>query len=240
MQDLEFKTGVIRPVECVKEGYALIKDDYWILFVVWIVGSILSSISLLTAAGAMMCGIFYCYLRAIDGNEVKFDDLWKGMQWFLPGLVVMLVIVVPILVVYGVVTVPVFMAAAMGGDLSDDELMRLLFGALAVEFVLLVIMVCLHTLLMFAFPLIVDRNLGAVAAMKMSARAVFKNMNGVLGLIMVNFGLVLVGVLAFCVGLYFVIPVVIAGNVVAYRKVFPKVDEGNYAPPPPDAYGGMV
>ena len=82
-------------------------------------------------------------------------------------------------------------------------------------------MVCFHTLLMFSFPLIVDRNLSAVKAMTTSARAVLRNLGGVVGLILVNFGLVLVGELAFCVGVYFVIPILIAGNVVAYRKVFP-------------------
>ena len=31
MQNTEFTTGQIRPIECVKEAWALIKDEYWLL-----------------------------------------------------------------------------------------------------------------------------------------------------------------------------------------------------------------
>jgi len=240
MQDLEFRTGVIKPVECVKEGFEIIKSDYWLLFAIWLVSGILGGISLLIASGAMICGAFYCYLRKIDGHPVNFDDLWKGMQWFVPGLVVMLVIVLPLLVVYGAITIPFLMAGAMGGRMSEDELVAMLVGTLAVELVLAVVMVCIHTLLMFAFPLIVDRNLGAIKAMTTSARAVFGNMGGVAGLFGVNFVLVLAGYLAFCVGVYFVIPIIIAGNVVAYRRVFPRVGHQSPAPPPPNSYAELA
>ena len=61
--------------------------------------------------------------------------------------------------------------------------MAMMIGALAVDFVLLIAVVCFHTLLMFSFPLIVDRNLSALQAMKMSAKAVWKNLGGVVGII---------------------------------------------------------
>ena len=83
-------------------------------------------------------------------------------------------------------------------------------------------MVCLHTLLIFTFPLIADKNVGAVQAIKTSVRAALKNLGGVAGLMGLNFVLVFAGYLAFCVGIYFVIPIITAGNVVAYRRVFPR------------------
>lgn len=238
MQNLDYRTGVIKPVECIKEAWALIKSDYWLLFAVMLVGWIIGAITLLILTGAMMCGIFYTYLRKIDGHEVKFEDLWKGMQWIVPGLVVMLIVAVPFLVVYGIMFVPFFLAGAMGSNLSQDELMGMMIGMFAVELVMAVVMVCVHTLIMFAFPLMVDRNLGPVKAMTTSARAVFGNMGGVVGLIVVNFGLVIAGYVALCIGIYFVIPVIIAGNVVAYRHVFPRYDDRIHEPPPISAYGG--
>ncbi|MBK7705181.1 MAG: hypothetical protein IPJ30_05230 [Acidobacteria bacterium] len=45
----------------------------------------------------------------------------------------------------------------------------------------------------------------------------------------------LAGMLAFCVGIYFVIPIIIAGNVLAYRKVFPAPGSTN-VPPAPNAF----
>ncbi|MFN2501874.1 MAG: hypothetical protein ABR530_07680 [Pyrinomonadaceae bacterium] len=238
MQDLNFTTGRIKAVECAKEGYELIKSDYWLLFAIWLVGGMIGGISLFIASGAMTAGTFYCYLKKIDGKPIKFDDLWKGMQWFLPGLVIMMIIIVPLLMVYLLIYVPVIIAAVMGSRLSQDELIAMLVGAVAIDLVLIVIMVCVHTLLVFAFPLIVDRNVGAFKAMTTSARAVVKNLGGVAGMIGVNFVLVFCGYALLCVGIYFVIPIIIAANLVAYRRVFPRL-EHNFGLPPSDVYRGL-
>ena len=222
MSQNDFQTGVIKPIECVKEGFELIKSDYWILFAATLVAGLIGAFTLYILFGAMACGMFYCYLRKIDGGSVLFDDLWKGFSWWLPGLIICLFLFVPMVIVYGIIYVPFILAAVMGPNLSSDELIGMMIGVMSVDLIFVIIMVCFHTLLMFSFPLIVDRNLSAVKAMTTSARAVLKNMGGVVGLILVNFGLVLLGELAFCIGIYFVIPVLVAGNVVAYRRVFPR------------------
>lgn len=239
MNDTEFRTGAIKPIECFKEAWELIKKDYWILFAVALVGAIIGGVSLYVLLGAMACGIFHCYLQSIDGKPVSFDGLWKGFSYFLPGLVVTLFIVIPMIIVYGIIYLPFVMSIVMGSKLSQDEFMAMLFGSLALDFVLIIIMVCFHTLLMFSFPLIVDRDLSGIQAIKTSARAVWKNMGGVVGLILVNFVLMILGYLAFCVGLYFVIPIILAGNAVAYRKIFPAPNARNFAPPPPNFYQGI-
>ena len=56
MQNLQFQRGVIKPVECVKEGYELIKSEYWLLFAIWLVGGMIGGVSFFIAAGAMTCG----------------------------------------------------------------------------------------------------------------------------------------------------------------------------------------
>lgn len=239
MQNLEFNSGVIKPVDCAREAWSAIKSDYWLLFAITIVGQLIGGISFFIVLGAMVCGIFCCYLKKIDGEAVLFDDLWKGFGWFWPGLCVTVAIVAPMFIVYAIIYVPVLMAMIMGTKLSEDELIAMLIGAAAVDLIFIVIMVCFHTLLIFSFPLIVDRGLGGISAMTTSARAVLKNLGGVAGLILVNFGLVLVGYAALCVGVYFVIPVIIATNVVAYRKVFPAFRKPNFSPPPPNAYRGI-
>jgi len=235
---MEFNRGVIKPIECAKEGFELIKSDYWLLLAISLVGGLIGGISMMIVAGAMTCGIYYAYLKKIDGHSVQFDDLWKGFQWFVPGLVLMILICLPLIVIYAVIFIPFFLSASMGGRLSQDELMALLIGSLAIEFVLALIMVALHTLLIFSFPLIVDRNLGVIAAITTSAKAVMANLGGCIGLILVNFVLIIAGYLAFCVGVYFVLPIIVAANVVAYRKVFPSLDDRSHEPPPVSAYGG--
>lgn len=74
--------------------------------------------------------------------------------------------------------------------------------------------------------------------MTTSARAVFRNLGGVAGLIGVNFVLVLAGYAALCIGVYFAIPIIIATNVVAYRRIFPRQNNLQFEPPPPGVYGG--
>ena len=237
MTNTEFRTGVISPVECVKEGFERIKNDYWLLFAILLVGALIGGFTMYILGGAMFCGIFYAYIKAIDGKPVTFDDLWKGMTYFGPGLVVVLFMIVPVFAYYIFVYLT-FIAAILGGSQGGEAGM---IGALVVigliDFVVLIAIVSFHTLLTFSLPLIVDRNLGAIDAMKTSARAVWANLGGVAGLIVVNFGLMLVGYLALCIGIYFVIPIMIAGNVVAYRRVFPSLEiSPHMSPPPPDAY----
>ena len=239
MNGTEFNTGVISPIECIKEGWEVIKPDFWLLLGITFVAGLIGGFSMYILLGAMICGMTYAYLKRIDGQSVSFDDLWKGFSWWLPGLVVTAFIIIPLIVVYAVIYVPIIMSAAMGSRMSEDELVTMLVVVGLVDLVLIVIMVCVHTLLMFSFPLIVDRNLGAIKAMTTSARAVLKNIGGVVGLIVVNFGLVFLGYLALCIGIYFVIPIIIAGQLVAYRRVFPRLNPQNFNPPPPNAYQGL-
>jgi len=223
MQNTEFRTGVINPIECVKEGFELIKSDYWLMFAISIVGMLIGGVTMDILLGAMVCGIFYAFLNKIDGRPVTFDGLWKGMGWFVPGLIVTVIIVVPVIVFYVGVYASIIAAVVVGAQMGESGVVGLFAFALTVDFVFVVLMVCFHTLLMFSFPLIVDRNLGAVDSIKTSAKAVWHNLGGVAGLIGVNFILVIIGYVALCVGVYFVVPIMIAGNVVAYRRVFPSL-----------------
>lgn len=244
MQTHEFTTGQIRPIECVKEAWALIKDEYWLLFAISIVGGLLAGVTMYVLLGAMICGIFRCYLTKIDGGKVNFDDLWSGFKYFWPSLLVTILFVVPMVVyfvaIFSTMYAPIIMKAIGGSRVSDEEMLATVVVALVVDVVVAIVMVIIHSLLLFSFPLIVDRGLSSWDAIKLSARATLKNAGGVGGLIVVNFGLVILGYLAFCIGLYLVIPLITAGNLVAYRKVFPAMTLPSTTPPPPTAYPDLA
>src|SRR6476469_3837209 len=142
MQPTEFRTGVIAPVECVKEGFELIKDDYWMLFAISLVGALIGGVTLYILFGAMICGIFYAFLKKIDGQRVVFDDLWKGMTFWGPGTVVTLFVVVPLLVYYIGAYVTIIAAVIAGAQLGEAGVMGMLLGALAIDFVILILLVC--------------------------------------------------------------------------------------------------
>ncbi len=223
MNQEEFNIGVIRPVECFKEGWNSIKDQYWILFAITLVGMMIGSFTLYILLGAMVCGIFKCYFKAIDGEQAELETLFQSLHYFKPGLLVVVLMIVPTILVFTIIYAPIFYATMMGATMSEADLYKMLTGTLIVEFIVATIMVCLHTLLMFAFPLIVDRNLSGWQAIKTSAKAVWKNLSGVTGLWAVGFFISMLGLFVFCVGIYLTIPIIIAGNITAYRKVFPKI-----------------
>jgi hypothetical protein len=232
----EFQAGAIKPIECFREGWKLIKTDYWTFFVISLLGALLGGISFYVLLGAMMCGIFFCFLQKIDGFTVSLDGLWKGFDYFTPGLLVTILIAVPMFFVFGVIYAPLVLAAVLGSRLSPDELTGLIFGALAIDVVLAFAMTCFHTLLIFAFPLIVDRNLTARRAVVMSVRAAWNNLSGVAGLAAVGIVLSLFGIITCGIGMYFILPLIFAGYAVAYRKVFPAEPVGNLIPPSPNFY----
>ncbi len=227
MQPTEFETGVIKPIECVKEAWALIKDEYWILFAVSIVGAMIGGVSMYVLIGAMICGIFTVYLKKIDGGRVVFDDLWKGFKLFWPSLPLTLVMVVPIvvlmIVMFVTIYLPIITAAVMGSRANENAILGIFVAGVAVELVVSLIMVTIHSLLIFAFPLLVDRELSSWEAMKLSARAAVKNVGGITGLIVVNMGFGLLSAVTCGLAIYLLIPIITATSLVAYRKVFPKI-----------------
>ena len=110
MAEIQFNTGVIRPVECFKEGWELIKDQYWLLFAVALVGALLAGVSMYILMGAMACGVCLCYFRAIDGKQVQFDDLFKGFSYLGRSLLLLVFIILPIIIFSVAVTIPMLIA----------------------------------------------------------------------------------------------------------------------------------
>ena len=225
MQNLEFNTGAIKPIECIREGWDLIKEDFWLLFAISLVGALIAGFTVYILLGAMICGIFGCYLKKIDGKPVAFEDLWLGFGYLGPSALVTIIFVVPIVVYVIVLFVtiysPLVVAAIMGNKADPTIILGTFLAAIVVDVIIAIAMTCIHSLMIFCFPLLVDRKLSSLDSLRLSARAVMKNISGIAGLVGVNFVLVLLGQLAFCVGIYFVVPIITAGNLVAYRKVFP-------------------
>lgn len=243
MIEREFETGVIRPVECMKEGWELIKDEYWLFLGVSFVGMLIGGlIPLGLGIGAMFCGIYYVVMRKADGQKIEFGDLFKGFEWFLPGMIVTLALIIPALiavfVMYGSMFVFIFAAVGSNGKV-DDAVVVSMFAAFAVEMIIVSLITgSIHALIMFSYPLIVERNLDGMSALKLGARAAWANLSGVVGIILVEFAMGIIGYLLFIVGVYLMLPIMFAGVFVAYRKVFPQAQRFN-APPAPGFYQGL-
>src|SRR5207253_1143717 len=94
----EFRRGVIAPLECIKEGWALIKDQYWLFFGISIVGMLVGGVVPVVLLGPMMVGIFLCLQQRQRNQPVEFGTLFKGFEQFVQGLVVAVLKMIPIFI----------------------------------------------------------------------------------------------------------------------------------------------
>lgn len=244
MSPNDFRTGVINPIECLKEGWELIKDQYWLIFAITLVGILIASfVPFGILLGPMFCGIYYAIFQKMNGLPAKFEDLFKGFNYFGSSFVASLFLIVPAFIGMIIIYIPLiamqFSMAQQRGN-PDPNAMFAFFGFFMIAIIILyLILGIFHALLMFAYPLIVERNLSGVEAFKLSARAVMKNLGGVVLFILCEFVLAIAGYLIFCVGVYLTIPIMFAGALVMYRKVFPALNSPNANnPPPPNAFRG--
>ena len=240
---IEFKTGVIRPVECMREGWELIKDQYWLFFAITLVGMIIAGIIPFgILLGAMFCGIYYCLFQKMNGQPMTFEGLFKGFDYFVPGLIATLVLIIPAVILSILAYIPLIMmqfAMMKSKNPNPGEIYAYLVFFTVEMIVLWLVLGGIHAFLFFAYPLIVEYKLSGMDAFKLSARAVWKNLGGVAGFIALEVVLIFIGYLLCFVGVYLTLPLMFAGALVAYRKVFPPRNPENfYAPPPPSAFHG--
>ena len=233
MSPIEFKTGVIKPIECYKEGWELIKNDYWLFLGITIVGMLLAGFSFYILYGAMFCGIYYCIQQKYNHRPFSFADLFKGFEVFLPGFIVSLFFIVPqIIITIGNFAFQIIIQAEMRRS-GDMRIVWTYLGIyMSVISVLAIIMTCFHALITFAFPLIIEYKMSGLDALRLSARAAWANIGGVIGLVLCQFGLMLLGLLACYFGVFFVLPLPFAAFYMAYRKVFPSNYEMSFDVPP--------
>src|SRR5256885_16037364 len=95
----QFRTGVIKPVECIKEGWALIKGQFLLFLGILLVGILIGGVVPIVLLGPMMVGIFLCLFQRMRNQPVEFGLLFKGFDQFVPGLVVTVLKMIPILII---------------------------------------------------------------------------------------------------------------------------------------------
>jgi uncharacterized membrane protein len=240
--NIHFRTGVIKPMECVKEGWALVKDQYWLFLGIVFVGVFIGSAVPLVLIGPMMVGIYLCFFRKMRGELVEFVTLFKGFDYFAQSLIAALIQAIPMVIVIVPMYILMFISMMLsvprgGGRMDPDESSRFALTILGfyVVFivVILIVVIIVSIFFMFAFPLIADRNLSGVDAVKLSVKAAWANLGGVFGLVLLCVGLGILGVLFCYVGAFLVMPVSLAAYAVAYRRVFPETLQTFASPPPP-------
>ena len=227
-----FNRGAIHPMQCLREGWQIIKEQYWLFVGITLVGSLIAGAGPMgILAGPMVCGMFYCVFLRANNREVNFGMLFKGFDYFVPCLVpaLMMTGIAMFFLLGGYVVFLVGMFATMGalGPQRGGQPQPAFFWALGGMYValilyILVVVIVLRSIFFFAFPLIMDRGLSGWDAVKLSFRAMRANLGGVIGVLLLLEVLSLAASLLCCVGPILELPVNLAMLAVAYRQVFPQ------------------
>jgi len=215
----------LSPFELLSEGFDLVRDQYWLFVGICAVGLILGGTIPLVLIGAMMCGIYLSLFAQMRQEPVKFEMLFRGFDHFVESLIASLVLfaiaMVLIVPLYFVLVALIFMLAGTAGDSSAAGLGALfIFGV--IYSVILLIFFAIGAVFLFTYPLIVDRGMKGIDALKASMAAFRANPVGILLLVLVS-GILSGFATLFCyLPLFLVAPITFGAVAVACRRVFPE------------------
>lgn len=266
-QNLSFSTRAILASDCLKISWELVKSDK-----LRFIGATLLLFLLLGCLsclgyfifGPLIAGFFYVFLARMENKLTSFGDFFKGFEHFLPTMVIGLINSIPE-ILYSILAFAMNLTVTVISSSQDpQEAIRVFLVPLIIIIsIFLILRLIFSFFLFFAIPLSIEYRLGAMEALKLSARAAMANWSGIISLFLLQgaiflvlsvllslimFGfilaksvvllpLLLIYILLNVVFLYpLAYSVVIGSNALAYRQVFPK-RETFQSPPPPMSYG---
>ena len=249
MQQFEYERGAIDPSGCVGEAWGLVKRNFGLYLVAGLTFVVLTScIPVLNffILGPVMGGFAYMVLRDLRNEPLEFGMLFRGFEKFVPLMVLGLIQAIPG-ILFQVLQYTTDLSRLFGGpSVSGAGAVGtgLMTGFVILFIAYFVFQMIWNAALVFAIPLVIERDAPLGDAITVSLSAVFANLGGLFVLAILNSLVGLLGFLALCVGIFVAIPVTLAAYVIAYRQVFPQIDLPDFsaAPPPPDAYkfgGGL-
>lgn len=235
MQNIQITKGVISPVECIKNGWYLLEQNYWMVFGIvtleWlffvfagmipIVGSLIS----ILFQGILIAGVYYVLIKQIRGQQTSFNEAFKGFEKFLPTLALGVISAIPDILFF-ILAYSLNMLTALQSRLTDkNQIIALgigvVVGGIAFIIFFFILKIIFGVAFFFVFQLIMDHNLTVLEAIKLSFKGARQNLGGLALLWILEFAIIIGGLLLCCIGFLFVMPIIYAANTFAYRQVFP-------------------
>ncbi|MDQ2855093.1 MAG: hypothetical protein M3R68_02095 [Acidobacteriota bacterium] len=242
----EFTPNAVQPIVCLTEAWDTIKDQYWLFVGISLVALLIGNLAPLGILMApMMCGVYLAIFQRMRGQRVEFDALFKGFDYFGDSLIAMLIHLIPVVIVLmSFCAIFVFAGILMapqssGGEPDPARVGSLIILIAVLALVMVVTLIAVGVIFTFAFPLIVERKMTGIEAVKLSMKAGLANFWGLLGLLLLNALLGMVGALFCYVGAILFLPLSFTATACAYRQVFglgPVPSRSPYPPPPPGSF----
>jgi uncharacterized membrane protein len=240
-----YRKNVVEPIGCINAAWAMVKEQYW-LFVGMCAVAILigAAVPMGILTGPMLCGFYLAFFKARRRQPIEFGTLFKGFDYFGPSVVATLLHMIPIFAIlvpaylffYVSMVLSVSVAAQSGNEPNPAAFFGV-FGMFILFWIVMVIIIIFISIgFTFTYPLIVDRKLSGLEAIKWSFKGAMGNFWRLLGMTLLT-GLLGLGGLVLCyVGIFLVFPIIYGSIAAAYEKVFGLNEDGlvaNLPPPPP-------
>lgn len=239
---IPYRRNAVGPIECITAGWELVKGQYWLFVGMCVVAMLIgSAVPAGILLGPLMCGLYVAFFKLRRGEPIEFAMLFKGFDYFGPSVVATLLHAVPIIAfvlgIYFFFYVSLVLTIIAQGDEPNPVALLGVFAMLLLFFaVVFVVIILISVGFTFAYPLIVDRKLKGLDAVKLSFKAAMGNFWGLLGMVVLTGLMNVAGVMACYVGMFLVLPITYASIAAAYERVFglaSLTDASNLPPPPP-------
>lgn len=203
--------------------------------------------------GALWGGICCTFIGVARGQAPSLGSLFSGFQrrplqlaggYSVPKLVASVVFIVPLVIYIEIVVLLAFVGGKMGAFSGKPSLTTLFFGGLfsgAGFIIACLVAIALFayfftTMALFVVPLVVDKQIGFIRAMRVSSRQISPQFWGVFGLLLLAQIIASSGALLFGVGVIFTVPLAVMSLAVAYTSLFTEevdyLQDGNSGLPP--------
>jgi uncharacterized membrane protein len=199
----------------ITRGWQIVSSDPAAFILAALIAVGLSIITLGICAPPLSAGLYSMALRKHDGYPVRAGDVTDGFRYFGATWGLTLIIMVPVMIVLALIF---GIAFAVGGTDLEKSMPFIQMG---VQLPASALSYLIGTIMLFAIPVVVDRDYGSIQALQESWAAVKPQFWSYLGIFIIFSLIGGAGALACYVGLLFTQPLCVACIVSLYRSRFP-------------------
>lgn len=260
MNNIQYNGESLQPMDAISEGWNVASSNYGLLLGISVVALlILMVVGCIPfvgffIVGPMMTGVYYCFLKQMDNEPVEFGMMFYGFNKFVPTMVLGLISSIPGILstilqwVFRLSTLMSDGPPRRSGDFyqagapSIDQILRNLppifwFFTIFIVVVGFIVGVSMY----FVYQLQAEHELSIGETIRLSAIAAWSNIGWVIIFGILQGLIALAGLIALCIGIFFVLPILYASHAVAYRQLFPRIAPIiPNTPPPPTSYEGGI
>ncbi len=195
---------------------------------------ILGSLASLFLTGPLIGGLLYYFVLMVRGRECMVGTAFAGfgpqfVPLMLAGLLITLITVLCVLPIIGIVIAIIISFGLVGAAPANmQDVVALLSGSMLIlciiaAFLIVLVAMLITVLLQFTYPLILDKGVDLMVAVRLSLRKCYNNLFSLLLMFFLGWLLLVAGGLMCGVGLLFTAPWFLATMAVAYDQLFPGV-----------------